>query len=140
MKGSKARTSFNESTNDPTCVGEDKETVAERNGVTLSGLLNALDGFYAPTNILFMMTTNRIETLDEALLRPGRIDYKLYLGKATDRQRIELYRRFFPRASEAEARAFVENSTSAETMAEFQGMLLAMEGQTNLCLEATVAE
>jgi mitochondrial chaperone BCS1 len=55
----------------------EKEIVADRNGVTLSGLLNALDGFYAPTNVLFMMTTNRIETLDEALLRPGRIDYRM---------------------------------------------------------------
>jgi hypothetical protein len=62
----------------------------DRNGVTLSGLLNVLDGFYAPTNVLFMMTTNRIESLDEALLRPGRIDYKLYLGKASARQKIEL--------------------------------------------------
>jgi len=81
---------------------------------------------------LFMMTTNRIEALDEALLRPGRIDYKLYLGKATDRQRIELFRRFFPHASELEARAYVENSASEETMAEFQGTLLAMEGETAL--------
>jgi chaperone BCS1 len=104
----------------------EKESFAEKNGVTLSGLLNALDGFYAPSNVLFMMTTNRIETLDEALLRPGRIDYKLYLGKASDRQKIELYRRFFPKSSEFEARAFVEGSP-AETMAEFQGVLLAME-------------
>jgi chaperone BCS1 len=140
MKGSKARASLNASMNDGTRAPDAKETVAERNGVTLSGLLNALDGFHAPTNVLFMMTTNRVETLDEALLRPGRMDYKLYLGKATDRQRIELYRRFFPQASEAAARAFVENSASAETMAEFQGMLLAMEGQTNLWLEPTVAE
>jgi mitochondrial chaperone BCS1 len=106
----------------------EKETLADKNGVTLSGLLNALDGFYAPTNVLFMMTTNRIETLDEALLRPGRIDYKLYLGRATDRQKMELYRRFYPLSSELEARAFVENS-SADTMAEFQGVLLGMEQQ-----------
>jgi chaperone BCS1 len=90
-------------------------------------LLNVLDGFYAPTNVLFMMTTNRIETLDEALLRPGRIDYKLYLGKAGNRQKIELYRRFFPEASELEAQAFVETYRSAETMAEFQGLLLGLE-------------
>jgi chaperone BCS1 len=77
-----------------------------------------------------MMTTNRIEALDEALLRPGRIDYKLYLGKATDRQKIELYRRFFPEASEFEARAFVESTGSAETMAEFQGLLLGLDGHT----------
>jgi chaperone BCS1 len=104
----------------------EKEVVADKSGVTLSGLLNALDGFYAPTNVLFMMTTNRIEALDEALLRPGRIDYKLYLGKATDRQKLELYRRFFPQTSEFEARAFLETSRS-ETMAEFQGALLGLE-------------
>ena len=71
-----------------------------------------------------MMTTNRIEALDEALLRPGRIDYKLYLGKAADRQKIELYCRFFPEASGLEAQEFVESYRSAETMAEFQGLLL----------------
>src|SRR5437763_9189103 len=110
------------------------ETVAsQQNGVTLSGLLNVLDGFYAPTNVLFMMTTNRIETLDEALLRPGRIDYKLYLGKASDRQKIELYRRFFPEVSEFEAEEFVETYRSAETMAEFQGLLLGLEQERASC-------
>src|SRR6266436_6778619 len=104
------------------------ETAAsQQNGVTLSGLLNVLDGFYAPTGVLFVMTTNHIEKLDEALLRPGRIDYKLYLGKASGWQKVELYRRFFPDASEFEAREFVESSRSAETMAEFQGLLLALE-------------
>jgi mitochondrial chaperone BCS1 len=54
-----------------------KESATDRNGVTLSGLLKVLDGFYAPTNVLFMMSTNRIEMLDDALLRPGRIDVVL---------------------------------------------------------------
>src|SRR6266478_4879656 len=65
----------------------------------------------------------KIETLDQALLRPGRIDYRLYLGKAAEEQKIELYRRFFPRASMSGAREFVETYHSAETMAEFQGLL-----------------
>jgi chaperone BCS1 len=89
--------------------------------------LNVLDGFFAPTGVLFVMTTNHVEKLDEALLRPGRIDYKLYLGKASTHQKMELYRRFFPEASEIAAREFVEASQSAETMAEFQGLLLALE-------------
>jgi chaperone BCS1 len=127
MKSSNARVPPNPSTNDGTQARNEKENAAEKNGVTLSGLLNVLDGFYAPTNVLFMMTTNRIEALDDALLRPGRIDYKLYLGKAGDRQKVELYRRFFPDASEFEAQAFVETYRSAETMAEFQGLLLGLE-------------
>jgi chaperone BCS1 len=103
------------------------------NIVTLSGLLNVLDGFQAPSGVLFAMTTNHVEKLDPALLRPGRIDYKLFLGKASDQQKVELYRRFFPSASEPEAREFVDASRSAETMAEFQGLLLALEqGESRL--------
>jgi mitochondrial chaperone BCS1 len=131
MKSSKARassTDINDSTK-PRHENE-KENVGDKNGVTLSGLLNVLDGFYAPTNVLFMMTTNRIETLDEALLRPGRIDYKLYLGKATARQKMDLYRRFFPQASEFEAEVFVETHASVQTMAEFQGLLLGAEQES----------
>jgi chaperone BCS1 len=96
-------------------------------GVTLSGLLNVLDGFRAPENVLFVMTSNKIEALDPALLRPGRIDFRLYLGRASDRQKVELYLRFFPEASEFDAEMFVEDHRSAETMAEFQGLLLALE-------------
>jgi chaperone BCS1 len=77
--------------------------------------------------VIFVMTTNHVDVLDEALLRPGRIDYKLYLGNATDRQKVELFRRFFPDASESEAWSFVETARSATTMAEFQGLLLALE-------------
>ncbi|HZQ20321.1 MAG TPA: AAA family ATPase [Terriglobales bacterium] len=104
-----------------------KQSASPQNGVTLSGLLNVLDGFHAPNGVLFVMTTNHVDKLDPALLRPGRIDYKLFLGKASDRQKVELYCRFFPDASEREAREFVEASGSADTMAEFQGLLLALE-------------
>ncbi len=94
-------------------------------GVTLSGLLNVLDGFHAPENVLFVMTTNHAEALDRALLRPGRIDYRLLLGPAVTSQKVELYRRFFPEATLEEARQFA-GMHEAETMAEFQGLLLAI--------------
>jgi chaperone BCS1 len=128
MKGSQSRTEASPGAgqNGGAMVGT-KEVAPNQNGVTLSGLLNVLDGFAAPTGVLFVMTTNHVEKLDPALLRPGRIDYKLYLGKASDRQKGELYRRFFPESTEAAAREFVEASGSAETMAEFQGLLLALE-------------
>ena len=104
-----------------------KEKTSSQSGVTLSGLLNVLDGFCAPTGVLFVMTTNHIEKLDDALLRPGRIDYRLFLGKASDQQKTELYRRFFPESTEEEAQDFVDAARFAETMAEFQGVLLAVE-------------
>jgi len=99
-------------------------------GVTLSGLLNVLDGFHAPSGVVFVMTTNRIEALDPALLRPGRIDYKLYMGEATESQRIELYRRFFPEAAHVKAREFAQ-AHPTETMAQFQGLLLGVEQETD---------
>ena len=128
MKSGKARSSPAE-TQDRKAGGasEDKNEVPPLLGVTLSGLLNALDGFSAPENVLFVMTSNRVEVLDAALLRPGRIDYKLYMGQANNRQKVELYKRFFPEAEEAAAELFVETHRSAETMAEFQGLLLRLE-------------
>jgi len=107
--------------------GEDKNEEIASLGVTLSGLLNVIDGFSAPENVLFVMTSNVVEALDPALLRPGRIDYRLYMGQADDRQKIELYKRFFPQAAELDAETFVETHRSAETMAEFQGLLLRLE-------------
>jgi chaperone BCS1 len=127
LKGGKTRDKLEEwASKQALPIPGDKEE-PDKSGVTLSGLLNVLDGFRAPENVLFVMTSNNIEALDTALLRPGRIDFRLYLGKATDQQKVELYRRFFPHASEFDAGMFVEDHRSAETMAEFQGLLLARE-------------
>ncbi|KAF2490769.1 P-loop containing nucleoside triphosphate hydrolase protein [Lophium mytilinum] len=48
--------------------------------LTLSGLLNAIDGNAAPDDRLLIMTSNCPDDLDEALVRPGRIDRQIYLG------------------------------------------------------------
>ena len=45
--------------------------------ITLSGLLNALDGVTSKDGIFLIMTTNHPENLDEALIRPGRVDKRI---------------------------------------------------------------
>ena len=100
MSSGKARSMSCEETARAPFPRQAKNEASNAPGVTLSGLLNVLDGFGAPDNVLFIMTSNRIEALDPALLRPGRIDYRLYLGEASEQQKMELYSRFFPSSSE----------------------------------------
>jgi mitochondrial chaperone BCS1 len=53
---------------------------ALRDQLNLSGLLNVLDGVVDSPGRIVIMTTNHVEMLDPALIRPGRIDKKLLLG------------------------------------------------------------
>lgn len=63
--------------------------------VTFSGLLNALDGVASAEERIIFLTTNHIERLDEALVRPGRIDMTVRLGDATAYQIENLWDRFY---------------------------------------------
>ena len=49
----------------------------------LSFLLNILDGINECSGRIIIMTTNKIDTLDKALIRPGRIDIMVELKKST---------------------------------------------------------
>lgn len=53
-----------------------------QSGVSLSGLLNALDGVITPYGLVTVMTSNRRNVLDEALIRPGRADVELAIDYA----------------------------------------------------------
>lgn len=46
------------------------------------------------------MTTNHIDKLDPALIRPGRVDMKCYLGDADENQMVLMFNRFFPDSKE----------------------------------------
>lgn len=50
-------------------------------------LLNQMDGFDQATNIKVIMATNRADTLDPALLRPGRLDRKIEFPMPDRRQK-----------------------------------------------------
>ena len=59
--------------------------------VTLSGLLNAIDGASSPQGHILIMTSNKPEVLDEALVRPGRVDLKIKFEHASKEQIHDLF-------------------------------------------------
>jgi chaperone BCS1 len=66
-----------------------------QSAVTFSGFLNALDGVASGEERICFMTTNHIERLDPALIRPGRVDLSLFIGDATPNQAKRLYLQFY---------------------------------------------
>ncbi|XP_076339121.1 mitochondrial chaperone BCS1 isoform X2 [Tachypleus tridentatus] len=78
------------------------------NRVTFSGLLNMLDGVASAEARILFMTTNYLERLDPALIRPGRVDMKEYIGYASGRQLKRMYQRFYPEQPEEKAEKFVQ--------------------------------
>ena len=70
-------------------------TVPGISRISLSGLLNVIDGVAASEGRLLVMTTNDIEHIDEALMRPGRIDLKINFELATRHDATLLFRQIF---------------------------------------------
>jgi mitochondrial chaperone BCS1 len=69
-------------------------------GLTLAGLLNAIDGVAAQEGKLLFMTTNRPEALDPALVRPGRIDVRCAFQLCSASQTRRLFLHFYSADSE----------------------------------------
>lgn len=83
------------------------------NRVTFSGLLNCLDGVASTEARIVFMTTNYLERLDPALIRPGRVDFKEYVGHCSRHQLEQMYMRFYKtKASKDNSVIFAENVLS----------------------------
>lgn len=68
---------------------------ASKQGISLSGLLNAIDGVASHEGRVLIMTTNHPEALDKALIRPGRVDMQIAFTLATRHQAKEIFIRMF---------------------------------------------
>lgn len=77
-----------------------------RNTVTLSGLLNAIDGNASQEGRLLIMTSNNPDALDKALTRPGRVDKKVYFGNMTKSAGKSIFKRLIGRSAIAHDAAF----------------------------------
>ncbi|KAK3136944.1 hypothetical protein QOZ80_5BG0445470 [Eleusine coracana subsp. coracana] len=58
---------------------------------TMLEIVNQLDGFHARGNIKVIMATNRPDTLDPAMLRPGRLDRKVEFGLPDLHGRVQIF-------------------------------------------------
>ena len=64
--------------------------------VTLSGILNAIDGIFSSRGRIIIATTNCFDRLDSALIRPGRFDLKEELGYLDRDMGVRMFKRFYP--------------------------------------------
>ncbi|CZS74670.1 unnamed protein product [Fusarium graminearum] len=63
--------------------------------LSLSGLLNILDGVASQEGRILIMTTNHLEKLDKALIRPGRVDKIVQFGLADDEMSASIFRAIY---------------------------------------------
>ncbi|KAG0228527.1 hypothetical protein BGW41_003387 [Actinomortierella wolfii] len=121
------------------------EAQSGSNTVTLSGLLNALDGVTAHEGSILFMTTNHIRKLAPALIRPGRCDRKLLFDYADSDQVREMFLKFFltlpsdyvKKSSkkkkvkkEKKAKGFILNSLKDESESEDEVVNVSEEERT----------
>ena len=107
-------------------VSLNRDSTSSNSRLTLSGLLNAIDGVAAAEERIIFMTTNHPEKLDPALIRPGRIDYAMQLGLATPEQAQRMFLRFFN--DSILANQFGELYTQQQSLqspAELQGIFIS---------------
>ena len=64
--------------------------------VSFSGILNVLDGMGRKNGLITFMTTNYINRLDSALIRPSRVDIIMRFKEAGKEQIEKMFYKFFP--------------------------------------------
>ena len=79
---------------DTTLIGP-KTNLSSKDKLDLAGLLNVLDGVVDTPDRIVIMTSNHPEKLDPALIRPGRIDKKIYLGYIDYESAVQMTLHYF---------------------------------------------
>jgi chaperone BCS1 len=105
---------------------------------TLSGLLNVLDGVASQEGRIVLMTSNHPEKLDPALIRPGRIDRRVFLGHIDQESASSMFMRMFSRAAQEEEDSKTKNKPKADKEADdsekatgMPAALLAWDGDSS---------
>jgi len=75
---------------------EERKEGDSKNGITMQGFLNCMDGFTCMEGTMLFLTANKPEVLDDAMIRSCRIDHKLELGYADKYQTKQMFEVFLP--------------------------------------------
>ena len=75
---------------------ERKANDSNKSMVSFSGILNVLDGMGRKNGLVTFMTTNYINRLDKALIRPSRVDVIMRFKEAGKEQIENMFKKFFP--------------------------------------------
>lgn len=75
---------------------ERKANDSNKSMVSFSGILNVLDGMGRKNGLVTFMTTNYINRLDSAMIRPSRVDVIMKFKEATKEQIESMFYKFFP--------------------------------------------
>jgi mitochondrial chaperone BCS1 len=105
---------------------------SDAKGCTLSGVLNVLDGINSPDALLVIMTTNYIDRLDPALIRPGRIDFRMEFKAGSRDQMIRSFLWFYPARGQAAAEEFADSLSPGMSMAAVQEALMVQKEAVDL--------
>lgn len=103
-----------------------KGSEEEASGVTLSGLLNAIDGIAAPEGRILFLTSNHPEKLDAALVRPGRVDRVVALKPAQRREAIAMVERMFEGVTRKQTEEMLEGIEFPISQAALQCHLMSV--------------
>jgi len=88
-------------------------TQTSLNRISLSALLNVIDGVAAQEGRVLIMTTNHIEKLDEALIRPGRVDLKVKFDLADSAMIKTLFKGIFATLEGDFPKSFADKAKNA---------------------------
>ncbi len=73
-------------------IGKKRDNTSDEREQTLNALLSEMSGFRADEGIIVLAATNRIDTLDEALLRAGRFDRQIEVPLPGYEERVRILR------------------------------------------------
>lgn len=107
-------------------------------GNTLSAFLEELDGFKVQNNVITLAATNSVEQIDTAVLRPGRLDWQIYIGPPDEADREKLFAFYLGRvqsgADPLKGAKLAVNFTPAEVRRAVNeaGLLAVREGKAKI--------